>query len=253
MRECLANRVEEPSDRALHRNGHFGMVPPATQMRRSYSRSLVVLLVIVGLRTASFGDEEIVAPTPAGPNPEIIRALAEVRRQYGPDAVVLEGFLLSNAIQAGSVLETAVTVGDLEERDARKYLTFTVETGIIFNDREIGDDARAGRIWTRVVERSLRMLRSLSLPADGVRFVLGYSHKPYADESDLRAHLGDGHGEAETVVFYIRLGDINELLAAKLDGQQLVDRAVVLVNGTSQRVRVEPPETAPSETPTAVP
>lgn len=249
MGDRLPNGVEKATDRALHRVNHFGMVRAATQMRSLYLRVVVASLALAGRCGAALAEEEPPVPTPAGINPEIVRALAEVRRKYGPDAVVMEGVLLSHAIQNGSVLETAVTVGDIEQREEHRYLLFTVDTGIVYNDRELTPEARLGRTWTRIVERSLRTFRSLTVPADGLRFTLTYSHKPYVDEPDLRAHLSDGHGELESVVLYMLSDDVSELIAAKIDGQQLADRAVVLVNGAPVRVRVEPPEPSPGETP----
>jgi len=245
----LPNGVEESTDRALHGTQDFDMVPAATQMRCVRIVPVVAFLILAGRDSALLAEEELPIPTPAGVNPEIVRALAEVRRKYGPDAVVMEGVLLSHAIQKGAVLETAVTVGDLEEREARKYLLFTVDTGIVYNDRELTPEARLGRTWTRIVERSLRTFRSLSVPADGLRLTLSYSHKSYVDEPDLRSHLRDGHGEPESAVIYLTTNDVGDLIAAKIDGQQLADRAVVLLNGTPVRVRVEPPETPVSEAP----
>ena len=211
-------------------------------------RAVAGCLLVGGLCVAR-ADDDLPEPTPAGINPEIVRALTEVRRKYGADAVVMEGVLLSHSIQNGSVLETAVTVGDIEERETRKYLLFTVDTGIVYNDRELTPEARLGRTWTRIVERSLRTFRSLAVPADGLRLTLNYSHKPYVDEPDLRAHLGDGHGESESMVLYLLSHDVGDLIEAKIDSQQLADRAVVLVNGAPARLLVEAPEPTPRVTP----
>ncbi|HVN88091.1 MAG TPA: hypothetical protein VMW17_24880 [Candidatus Binatia bacterium] len=190
------------------------------------------------------------AASPAGPNPEMIRAIAEIRRKYGADAVMMEGTLLSHSIQAGSVLETAVTIADVQRRDARTYLVFAVETGLVYNDRELSADERLRRTWTRIVERSLRTFRALDLPADGLCLAITYSHKPYADEPDLRSHLSEGHGERESVVLYLLTSDVSELLGNRIGGQQLADRSVVLVNDRPQRIRVEPTE-APASADTA--
>ena len=243
LAQGLLNVLQEPRDRALHRAGHFGMVHAVTQMSSRALRISWFAIVLITTRISARADEEP-EPTPPGLNPTIVRALADVRTKYGADAVMMEGFLLSLSIQNGAVLETAITIGEIEEHDTRKYLPFIVETGIIYNDRELSADSRLGRTWTRIIERSLRMFRSLDLPADGLRFAISYGHKPYVDESDLRTHLREGHGDSESIVVYLLTADVHELLATKIDGQQLADRAVVLVDGKRQRIRVEPAEIA---------
>jgi hypothetical protein len=178
---------------------------------------------------------------------EIAHALQDVQRKYGADAVMLEGHLLGNAIRGGSILEATVAVGGVEERDGRRFLAFTVETGIIYNDREVDAAGRPVRVWTDVVEATLRKFHTMKVPADGIAVTLGYRHKPYGDEADLRAHLHESHGQAETAAFYLLLSDVTELIAQHLNGQQLIDRAVVLVDGAPTKILLGLTPTIPKD------
>jgi len=167
---------------------------------------------------------------------EILQTIMDVQRKYGADAVLLEGHLMGHAIRGGSILETAVSIPGVEDRDGKRFLAFKVETGIVYNDREMSATARPAHAWSEVVEASLRKFKSMSVPADGVVFLVGYTHKPYTDEADLRAHLDEGRGDPEALAFYLLLSDISELLADHITAQQLVDRSTVLVNGASSHL-----------------
>ncbi|MBI4515678.1 MAG: hypothetical protein HY699_07675 [Deltaproteobacteria bacterium] len=209
-----------------------------------------MIAAVVGLGCASVALMAMAQDAPSTPrigrpNPEVLQALAEVRKQYGADAVMLEGFLMGHAIESGAVRETAVTVSGIQEYRQKRYLTFTLDSGIVYNDRELGADERLGRTWTRIVEPTLRRFRGLDLRADGLGLWINYTHKPYTDEADLRAHLSQGAGEPEAALFYLLTSDLAELYAARITGQQLAERASVLVNGVGRSVRVEAAEPTP--------
>jgi len=176
----------------------------------------------------------------SGISKEILASLHDVQRQYGKDAVMMEGQLLGQAIRSGSVAEAVIAIPGFEERDGRRYVAFKLDTGIIYNDREVTAAARPLRLWTDIVEPSLRKFKTLDLPADGVALVFAYAHKQYADEADLRAHLRDSPGDPELVTFYVLSSDVTELTADRIKGQQLIDRATVLVNGSPTHLVVEP-------------
>lgn len=187
-------------------------------------------------------------PTDAGQSgisKEILASLHDVQRQYGKDAVMMEGQLLGQAIRSGSIVDAVISIPGFEEREGRRYVAFKLETGIIYNDREVIAAARPLRVWADIVEPSLRKFKTLDLPADGVALVFGYAHKQYADESDLRAHLRDNPGDPELVTFYVLSSDVTELTADRITGQQLIDRATVLVNGSPTRLIVEAPTPSP--------
>ena len=172
---------------------------------------------------------------------EILNSLHDVQRQYGKDAVMMEGQLLGQAIRSGSIVDAVISIPGVEERDGRRYLAFKLDTGIIYNDRELTAAARPLRLWTDIVEPSLRQFQTLNLPADGVAFIVAYAHKGYADEADLRAHLHESYGEPESVSFYVLSSDVTELTASRITGQQLIDRATVLFNGSPTHLVLEAP------------
>jgi hypothetical protein len=184
-------------------------------------------------------------PTPEGDQSgirkEILSALKDVQRQYGKDAVMMEGQLLGQAIRSGSIVDAVISIPGIEEREGRRYLVFKLETGIIYNDRELTTAARPIRLWTDVVEPSLRKFQALNLPADGVGLIVAYTHKEYADEADLRAHLHESSGEPESVTFYVLSSDVAELTANRITAQQAIDRATVLVNGAPTHLVLEAP------------
>ncbi len=143
----------------------------------------------------------------------------------------MEGALLGQAIRSGSILEAVISVSGVEERNGKRFLTFKLETGIIYNDREVAPHERSMRAWSEIVEASLRQFRKPSFPADGLVVVVSYTHKPYDDLAELRAQLKDGHGEPEAVAFYLLTPDVVELNADRITAQQLIDRSTVLLNG----------------------
>lgn len=175
---------------------------------------------------------------------EILAALHAVQKRYGPDAVMIQGQLLGQAIRGGSIVDAAISIPGFEDRNGKRFLAFKLETGIIYNDHELAAAARPVRIWTDIVEISLRNFQKLTLPADGVGFILAYAHKAYADEADLRAHLADSRGEPEWAAFYLLIADLTELIANRITGQQLLDRSTVLVNGSPTRLVVDAPATS---------
>jgi hypothetical protein len=176
---------------------------------------------------------------------EIMRALHDVQSQYGADAVMLEGHLLAHAIQGGSILEAVVSVPGVEDRNGKKFLAFKVETGIIYNDRETDASARTARVWRDIAEATLRKFHTVTVPADGIALIVGYSHKSYVDEADLRARLSEGHGDPEVTAFYLLLSDMAELAADRITAQQLVDRSTVLLNGRTVRLAIDAPTPRP--------
>ena len=179
----------------------------------------------------------------SGISKEILSSLHDVQRQYGKDAVMMEGQLLGQAIRSGSIVDAVISIPGLEERDGQRYVAFKLDTGIIYNDREVTAAARPVRLWTDIVEPSLRKFQTLDLPADGVALMLAYAHKEYADEADLRAHLRDSPGDPESVAFYVLSSDVTELTANRITGQQLIDRATVLLNGSPTHLVLEAPGT----------
>lgn len=186
-----------------------------------------------------FGTPE--ADSPAARNQEkILRTLLTLEKRYGKDAVLLEGYALGSAIRNGSILEAEVNLPGYEERNGQRFLEVRLATGIVFNDHEHSATQRPMRLWTNIIEPSLRQFEKLTIAAEGVLFHITYAHKAYKDELELREHLKDGRGDEERAHFYVLVSDVAEMLSQRISGQQLVDRATVLVNGTETRLTLEP-------------
>src|SRR5512139_238378 len=189
--------------------------------------TLFAAVLASGLYAAYAQDEPPPPPTadqPDGTRKEILGSLQDVQKQYGSNAVMLQGQLLGQAIRSGSIIEAAINIPGYEERGGKRFLAFALDTGIIYNERELRPAARRARIWTDIVEVSLRKFPKLTLPADGIGITLTYAHKAYTDAAELRASLADDRGQAETAAFYFLLADISELTAKRITPQQLLDR-----------------------------
>jgi len=232
----------------LHSDGEFDIIAAALQMsggQRYIIATVLVVLVDSACSHTAVGQAandatlEASDPEPGTTRKEILHTLQEVERKYGRDAVLMQGHLLGQAVRSGSVLAAEIGVAGVEEREGKRFLTFKLDTGIVYNDRDVVAAARSARVWSDIVEGTLRQFRTLSVPADGVAVLVGYTHKPYADLADLRAHLGEGHGDPEAVAFYVLLSDVAALNADHLTAQQLVDRSAVLVNGVPTRIVLE--------------
>lgn len=244
--DCTANRLEKIRDgRALHGRSEFDIITSALQMRHHRSlisfRSAVRLAAIVDLLYVMLCPVAARAQDdgPASTREEILHNLQDVRQKYGSDAVMLEGHLLGQAVRGGSVMEAAISIPGIEERAGKRFLAFKLETGIIYNDRVLSAAARPARAWTDIVETTLRRFQTVSVPADGIALLLGWSHKDYADEADVRAHLREDHGQVEAAAFYLLLPDVAELIARRISAQELIDRSTVLVNGAPTRLILE--------------
>jgi len=220
------------------------------------SRLLVALAVLAGQPAVARAADIPAVPPPAPEQfddagttqAEVLEALRDVQTKFGSDAVLLEGHLLGYAIRSGSVLEAKISVPGLQEREGKQFLAFNLETGIVYNDREIAASARVVRIWADIIEATLHRFHTLTLTADGIVLLVGYAHKSYADEADLRAHLDEGRGTLELAAFYLPLADVRELLAEHITGQQLADRATITVDGEPTRLLLPTPEPTPLPT-----
>lgn len=236
----------------MHSVDEFDIIPAALQMfvlqslphlTRWLAGVALVALTCSALALAT--DDQEPTPEPGTSRKEIQDSLRELQRKYGSDAVLMEGALLGQAIRSGSIVDAVISVDGVEERNGKRFLAFKLETGIIYNDREVAANERSTRAWIEVVEASLRQFRKPSVPADGVAVVVSYTHKPYADLADLHEHLKEGHGEPEAVAFYLLVSDIVDLNTDRITSQQLIDRSTVLLNGAPTRLVL--PQPTPSK------
>ena len=163
---------------------------------------------------------------------EIVTLLRENRKTYGEDAVVLQLQLLRNAIHADSILAAGVRVDGVKPHAARRYLAYTVETGIVFNTKQTDRDKRLDHVWSRVVLPSLVPLKVCDVPADGVALELTYFHQAYDDTASFQATVQEHPGESERVIFYLLRDDIVAFNRNEVDATGLYGRAEPAVDGT---------------------
>lgn len=190
-----------------------------------------VPLLAAGLLTLSPALSAAEPPASDRHSHEVIQALRPLVEEWGPDAVNLQGNLLRNAIQAGSLLDASAAVSGVELREGKPYLVLQLETGIAYPTSRVSADERLRRIWQDVVEPSLQPCRSLRLPADGVELRVTYSHAHYANREDLARVLRAGEGVAETANFRLMVDDIVEFANARISAQELADRSGPHVDG----------------------
>ena len=195
-------------------------------------------------------------PWPLPPSAETARhSLAAVAEKYGPDAVLLQAYLLNECLRTGSILETAVSAPTVAVHAGHTYLAVTLDSGLIFNDRTARRETRILRVWRQVVERALRRYDTLHLRTDGIAVRVNYHHRRYVDEAHLRADLRAGRGKPETVLFYLLTADILGLLRHQLSSREFLDRSRVLVDGqpyTLQLPAHDSPAPAPRSPPQAM-
>jgi hypothetical protein len=168
---------------------------------------------------------------------EMMRSLAKVARAFGPDAVIFQTALLNEAVRNGSILEAKVEKPELERREGRSYVAFTLESGIVYNDNDVSAEERVWRTWREIVAAALRRVAAVKLDAEGLAVNVGYHHRPYADERQLRAELPDGRGEAERMSYYLRLEDADKLARGAADPEEVLRRTLVLRGGQVLELR----------------
>lgn len=166
-------------------------------------------------------------PTPAGPGlqDEIKKAMAAAIATYGLDAANLEGNLLQQAIQGGSILEASVSITGPETHDGMRLLGFRLDSGVVFDDTSVPAASRTEHVWTAIVDPALAKCRRLDIPADGVVLRVGYLHSSYRDRTDLQRQLREGAVVAETVSFRLRSSDILDRANERITSVDLAARA----------------------------
>jgi hypothetical protein len=236
----------------LHSVAEFDIIAAAIQMSVLGSSALhlqrlarwlssIVLVVLLCARCVCAADTQEPPPEEGTTHKEIVDALHDLQRKYGSDAVLMEGQLLGQAIRSGSILEAVISVPGVEERNGKRFLAFKLETGIIYNDREVAPHERTAHVWTEIVEASLRQFHKPSVPADGIAVLVEYTHKPYVDLADLHTHLKEDHGQPEVIAFYVLVPDIIDLNANRITPQQLIDRSLILLNGEPAHLMLPAP------------
>ena len=169
---------------------------------------------------------------PTVPQEQVMRSLAEVAGKFGPYAVILQSALLNEAVRNGSILEAKVDAPEYRERDGKQYLGFSLDSGIVYNDNSVSPDDRLRRTWQDIVISAIRRLTEVQFDkVEGLAIRVGYHHRPYESERELREQLPEGRGEAEQVSYYIALDDAAGMVKGTADLPKVLERTTI-VRGT---------------------
>jgi hypothetical protein len=161
---------------------------------------------------------------------KILHLLRDNRQKYGDDATILQGLLMAHSVQTEAVLTTESGISGFEDAHGKRFVSYRVASGVIFNDNYMDRDARLSRVWQGILERSFLKYPGFSVPtADGVAIEIVYHHKPYGSIVDLSNAI-DEPGPLEKAKFYFLADDIGDFIAQKLPARTLVDRAHVTVD-----------------------
>lgn len=225
------------------------VAPAAPRTRVAVAVLTLVAVGALGVRPAHAGPAPL--PSAAGEIPsatrgDVVRALRKVRHKYGEDAVVIESQLLINAMRSGAQRATAVSVEGVTRDRGKRYLVFIVETGLVFDSQTRGERVRIRMLWATIVAPTLERLAGLQVPADGIKVVLRYHHRPYRSQYDLRASI-DRPGTPEETAFYVLTPDVAALATRDVTAPNLIARARVTVDGQERTVEVsgdDPPSTS---------
>lgn len=218
-------------------------------MRRSRVAilSLLLLMSTIAVRGAAQATPELPSS-----KQEVSNALEALRDRYGLDAVKLESFLLQYAIEAGAVLTTSVGMDGVERIDDHGYLRIDFDTGIVYARPASGSHA-AARIWSDIVEPTLRQFQSMQLAADGILLRVRFRRSEDDVEEALRQRRQDSL-PIEVVSFRILCRDVVDSVRSGATSKQLLERSVVLVKDrpTSLPLDEITPAHRPSEVVTPV-
>jgi hypothetical protein len=160
---------------------------------------------------------------------EVSNALADLRDRYGLDAVKLESFLLQYAIEAGAVLTTSVGTRGVEKVGEHSYLQVDFDSGIIYSPPEVSRAQAPARIWSDIVDPTLRQFESMQVAADGIVLRIRFRHSPDGASEILRERKQDSI-PVDVVTFRILCPDIVEAVGSGATPTQLLARATVLLN-----------------------
>ena len=213
-------------------------------------RALAISAIAVPMLVAPDAVRADPAPLPSAINEmpsasrdDVVRALRKVRRKYGEHAVLIETQLLINAMRNGSLRATAVGVDGVRPYREQQYLSFDVETGLIFDSATRDETHRIQMLWSTIMVPTLERLTALTVPADGIAVRMRYHHRPYRTQDELRSTI-EQLGTAEETNFYLLTGDVDALVKHSVTAVDLLTRARVTVDGAERVVAAPGPDSA---------
>lgn len=172
---------------------------------------------------------------------EVAQALDELRERYGLDAVRMQSHLLRNALEGGSILTASAGIRGFDEREGgTRYLVFRLETGIVYDDGTVAREEQPARVWTEVVDPTLRQFATLDVPADGVALEIAYQHATYGSRSELLRAIEDRPPATDELHLRLRASDVVDFVHARLSAVELLQRSSVSLNGRPADLRLPP-------------
>jgi hypothetical protein len=238
---------------ALHDTSDFGTLRPRSQitgmplLRILFVSILCIALGVMSRASAESTDDE--GPTA---QPTVDAALKQLIAQYGPAAVSLQGSLLETTISAGSQLEISVSLAGKESRAGRDYLAYTVDTGIVYQIAEVTKREQLSRIWTDVVDPSLRKATALQLPGDGIILRIRSYRGEFADRAAIIRELEAQRLQPVATTFILPLDAVRGFVSGTVTAAELTARGVVELDGMATELVIVPTP-VPTDEPTAEP
>ncbi len=183
---------------------------------------------------------------------QVISLLQENRRTYGDDAAILQGLLLIHAIQADAVLASEAAITGFENVGERRFVSFRVVSGTVFNDHELSRNQRLERIWHSVLERTLRRYPTFHVNGDGIAVEIQYNHRPYVSMAELYRTI-DAEGTVERAKFYILTTDLQLFLERRVDAQELLEHSRIFLDEAPIKISLEEPSLVGPPRPNTLP
>jgi hypothetical protein len=135
--------------------------------------------------TASVPKEERFKKDEPPPIERRIRSIAHelglTAKRHGPDSVAIQAGLLVNALKAGAVGVTEVTVVGESAEAGPSFLEFDVTTGIILNSEGSTPSTELAHMWRQIAVPSLQSMKSFKTDPAGLELVFLYGLQRSAD------------------------------------------------------------------------
>jgi hypothetical protein len=194
--------------------------------------ALVVILAPAATRAEPLDDE---GPTAKPTVDAELKALAE---RYGAAAVALQAHLLAQAISAGSQLEATISIVGNEARDGHEYLTYALDTGIVYAVADLTTAQQLERIWSDVVEPSLRRAALTKLRSHGLALRVRSYRSQLVDRALLVREREAGRLQPVATTFVLPLDAIRGFFDGTLNVDELNTRSVIELNGVATALAI---------------
>lgn len=206
------------------------------------SRFAWAVLACLTLAGASLADS---TPEPPSSRQQVAEALGRIQRKYGRDAVKLESHLLNFALQGGSVLEASVGIRGTGRHEGKTYMKVKLDTGIVYNSSTMTAAECPARIWTDIVDPTLRQFETIEMRADGVVLHIAYQYGAYEDRDDLNRRLSQHALSSDIVSFRLLSSDVLDMVHQRIPSSELLRRSAAALNGQPREIELQAEPTPP--------